>query len=64
MPDSMHDHDAILRSLGRIPAIRALLASQSRTTLAHLSVTERDRVLDDMALRQFRGEQITETHRY
>ena len=51
MPNSMPDDDALIRSTGRIPVIRALLASRSWPQLAELSQKERDVVLDRMALR-------------
>jgi hypothetical protein len=57
MPNSMHDDDALIRTMGRIPVIRALLASRSWPYMSSLSVSERDRALDEMALREFRAEQ-------
>ena len=57
MPDSMHDDDALMRSMSRIPVIRSLLASRSWPYMSNLSVRERDRALDEMALREYRAEQ-------
>jgi hypothetical protein len=55
MPNSMPD-DAVIRSMGRIPVIRARLASRPWPLLADLSQVDRDRVLDGMALRDYRAE--------
>ena len=56
MPDLAHEDDARLRSMGRIPVIRALLASRAWPYMSSLSVSERERALDDMALRQYEWE--------
>jgi hypothetical protein len=56
LPNSMPNDDALMRSIGRIPVIRAQLASRPWPLLAHLSPAERDVVLDTMALRDFRSE--------
>jgi hypothetical protein len=57
MPNSMPD-DAVIRSMGRIPVIRAKLASRPWPLLAGLSQVDRDRVLDGMALRDYRAESL------
>ena len=58
MPDFMQDDDALLRSMGRIPVIRALLASRIWPHLSKLSPLDRDLALDAMALREYRCEQL------
>ena len=58
MPDSIHNDDTLLRSMERLPVIRAQLASRSWPHLSALSVSERDLVLTDMALREYRAEQL------
>ena len=63
MPDSQHDDDALLRSMGRIRVIRAQLATRTWPHLLGLPDRERDAALDAMALRQYRGEQVLPTHR-
>lgn len=52
----MHDEDASLRAMARIPVIRALLAARTWPHLSNLSARERDRILDDFALREYRAE--------
>ena len=54
----MHNDDTLTRTMGRIPVIRALLASRTWTYMAHLTVSERERALE-MALREYRAEQRT-----
>ena len=56
MPNSMPDADALIRSTGRIPVIRAQLASRPWPLLADLSPKDRDLVLDGMALREYLSE--------
>ena len=60
MPSSMPDDDTLIRSTGRIPVIRALLASRTWPRLAQLSQEDRDVVLDGMARRDSRSERIAE----
>ena len=55
MPSSTPD-DALIRSFGRIAVIRAQLASRTWPSLANLSPGEREFVLDEMALRDYRAE--------
>ena len=57
MPDSMHEDYTLIRTMGRIPVIRALLASRTWPYMSSLSLSERERALDDMALREYRAEQ-------
>ena len=57
MPVSMHDDDALIRSMGRIPVIRALLANRVWPHMIRFSIAERDHALDSMALREYRAEQ-------
>jgi hypothetical protein len=56
MPNSTPDDDALIRSVGRIPIIRAQLASRTWPDLAELSQNERDVALDRMALRDYHAE--------
>lgn len=56
MTSSLSDGDTLIRSMGRIAVIRALLASRAWPRLAELSQQERDLVLDGMALRDYRSE--------
>ena len=52
-----HDDDAILRFIGRIPVIRAPLASRTWPHLIGLSTAERDRARDHTVPREYRAEQ-------
>ena len=56
MPNPIFHDDAMTRSIGRIAVIRAQLASRPWPLLADLSQSDRDVVLDGMALRDYRSE--------
>jgi hypothetical protein len=56
MPNSMPNDDVLVRSIGRLPVIRAQLASRTWPFLADLSQGDRDAALDGMAIRQYRAE--------
>ena len=60
MLNSTHDDEAVLHSMRRIPVIRNLLAGMTGSHLSRLSPKERDRILDDMALREYRAELLME----
>ena len=59
MPSSLPHDDALIRSIGRIHVIRALLASRPWPLLKELSKEDRDLALDGMALRDYRSERDT-----
>lgn len=56
MPNSMPNDDAVINSIGRLPVIRAQLASRTWPLLADLSQGERDVVLEGMAQREYSAE--------